>query len=111
MAAASARPTALVRLALEDPRDLGPPFVKARLLFRQRQIAVGDVVDLAAEGVDREHRIATLRRQQPHRPVERGAGILDDAADFGRGVGFRRGVGVRRHRTRPFHIPSSMHAA
>ncbi len=49
------------------------PQLQAALLFIQLSGFVGDVVDLAAERINSEHRLPLLSRQQPHRPVERGA--------------------------------------
>ena len=69
---------------------LGRPANRASISRRQpascvelggdRRVAVGDVVDLAAEGIDRVHRVALGRRQQAHAPVERRAGADDHGA-------------------------------
>ena len=46
---------------------------RARRFFAlPRGVVIGDVVDLAAERIDRVHAVAPVLRQQPHRPVERG---------------------------------------
>src|SRR5207253_9634579 len=51
------------------------------LRLRRRGEIVGDVVDLAAEGIDRIHAVAPVARQQPHRPIERGPGRFDPLAN------------------------------
>ncbi len=50
--------------------DLCAPFFQARPFLRDGQLAVGDIVDLPAEGVEREHRLPPRGRQQAHRPIE-----------------------------------------
>ena len=69
--------------------DLAPPSVQRRQLGFGRVGAVGDVVDLAAKGVDREHGLAPRLGQKAHRPIERGLGRRDLGVD-------RRLGGMRR---------------
>ncbi len=59
------------RMAGEERGHFRAPLRERRELRLGRVVAVGDVVDDAAKGIDREHRIAPRRRQQPHRPIER----------------------------------------
>ena len=61
------------RLAAIDAGDLSAPDVQPVPLFLNRGGTVGDIVRLAAERIDRIHRIAPSGRHQPHRPVERRA--------------------------------------
>jgi hypothetical protein len=57
-------------LAAEQPGDLLAPGGEAVSLLRRRGRIVGDIVDLAAEGVDGVHRLALGARQHAHGPVE-----------------------------------------
>ena len=50
--------------------DIAPPLIQRLEAFRARTIGVGDVIDLTAETVDIEHRIALFARQDTHRRVE-----------------------------------------
>ena len=61
--------------------DLPTPPGESRKLVFDRPVAVGDVVDLAAERIDRIHAVTAIPRQQPHRPIERGPGSLDTVPD------------------------------
>src|SRR6516165_469366 len=61
--------------------DLLSPDGKSRELLGSRLLAVGNVVDFAAERVDCIHRIAAVSRQQAHSPVERSPGGLDSMPD------------------------------
>ncbi len=65
-------------------------------------VFVHDVIDDAAERVDRIHRVPAIRRQHAHAAVERGAGGADDRLD-------RVEVGLRRvergHAERPLPHP------
>ena len=60
------------RLAGIDRVDVLAPLLQVGALALGRQTGVGDVVDLAAEVVDQEHRVALLGGQDAHRRVERG---------------------------------------
>src|SRR5438477_1902782 len=51
--------------------DLLAPGGEGCELVLDRALAVCDVVDLAAERVDRIHPVSTVVRQQTHRPIER----------------------------------------
>ena len=54
--------------------DVGAPAVERGAARRARPAVVGDVVDGAAEGVDRVHRLALGARQDAHGEIERAAG-------------------------------------
>src|ERR1700730_16057587 len=61
--------------------DLLAPYGESGELVLHRPVVIGDVVDLAAEGINRIHPVATILRQQPHGPVERATGRLDPMPD------------------------------
>ena len=76
--------------------DFVPPAGQFALFHVERIGVVGNVVDDAAEGVDREHGVPLLPRQEPHGPIEgraRGAhdrfDMFAGAADFGFGKGHK----------------------
>ena len=58
------------RRSIVNAVDLRSPCGKLRQFPVGRVVSIGDVVDLTAEGVDREHRLAPGRWQHPHRPIE-----------------------------------------
>ena len=58
------------RLPVEERRDLAAPPLELRLGHRRVADLVHDVVDFAAEGVDRGDRAAPLGRQEQERVVE-----------------------------------------
>src|SRR5262249_13572763 len=60
------------RLSSVERGDLFAPVRECGELVLYRTVSVGDVVDLTAERVDRVHSVASILRQEPHRPVERG---------------------------------------
>ena len=64
--------------------EIAPPFGERGEAFLARADAVvGDVVDHAAEGIDREHRLAFGARHQPHGGIERASlGLLLDGQNF-----------------------------
>ena len=61
------------RTALIQCVDIVTPLLKCCQPFRPRTVGIRDVVDLTAETVDLEHRLALLARQNPHRRVKRTA--------------------------------------
>ena len=61
------------RGAVEAVDVVAPALQRGKALVA-RSVAVGDVVDGAAEGVDRVHRLAPRARQDAHGEVERAAG-------------------------------------
>ena len=61
-------------LALEQAVDVGAPLVERGAARLARAGRVGDVVDRAAEGVDRIHRLAARTRQDAHAEIEGAAG-------------------------------------
>src|SRR5216683_2782534 len=61
--------------------DLRVPGGECRLLVLGRASIVGDVVELAAEGIDRVHPVAAVFWQEPHRPIERAARRRDPLAN------------------------------
>ena len=70
--------------------DIVAPLLQRGQPLGPRAVGIGDVVDLAAEAVDLEHRLALLARQNAHRRVERTAGRSRPVI----GVGCRR---LKRH--------------
>jgi hypothetical protein len=77
-------------MALIQCVDVLPPAMQGGEPFVARSVGVGDVVDLAAEAVDLQHRLALRARQDPHGRVERAAGR-------GRFVIGSLGSGFERH--------------
>ena len=85
----SKRCTAATRTRVTGPSDWPRyrPATRSRQAVSSRQLGgegavlVGDVVDHAAEGVDRVHRVAAIRRQHAHAAIERGAGGAHDRLD------------------------------
>src|SRR5262249_14366594 len=53
--------------------DVVAPLLKRGETLVTRPVRVSDIVDLAAEAVDLEHRLALRRRQDAHRRIERPA--------------------------------------
>ncbi len=100
-----------------DPRA---PGVEPRQPVGERTSLVGDVVDCAAEGIDRIHGGAPVRRQHAHAAIERRAGGAHQPLDLGevRAVGAKRRHGSRVHRrkARPASrlrsdiVPAQLHA-
>ena len=82
----ASRPAAVERI------EVLAPFGQRCGAGRARPRAVvGDIVDQAAEDVDREHRLALDLRHEAHGGVERAAGnACPVLADIGRGGGHRR---------------------
>ena len=70
------------------------PLLETGALLLERAAFVGDVVHLAAEGVDRVHGVAPLGRQQAHRRIERRAAGLDLGGDVGLQAGLKPLIGV-----------------
>src|SRR6185437_10828939 len=62
------------RMALIERVDVVAPLLDRRQPFRPRPGGISDIVNLPAEIVDLEHRVALLARQDPHRCVEGAAG-------------------------------------
>ena len=62
------------RMALIQRVDIVAPLLQRRQPRVARAIGIRDIVDLPAEAVDLEHRLALLARQNAHRRVERTAG-------------------------------------
>ena len=77
----------LARPAGVQAVDFLAPFLKPQALVFGVAGFVGDVVDLAAERVDGVHGPALFRRQQAHRPVERGSRAANQPFDM---LGHRR---------------------
>src|SRR6185437_11392700 len=73
------------RIAPIERVDVVAPLLERSQPLRPWSVGIGDVVHLAAEAVDLEHRLALVRRQDAHRRVERATGR------GGRVTGFRRG--------------------
>src|SRR5712671_1968461 len=61
--------------------DFLAPYGESGELVLHRPVVIDDVVDLAAEGINRIHPVAAILRQQPHGPVKRGTGRLDPMPD------------------------------
>ena len=80
-AATRTRVTGSVRLAAVEAGDALPPGGQFGQLGGEGALLVGDVVDHAAEGVDRVHGVAPVRRQHAHAAIERGAGGAHDRLD------------------------------
>src|SRR5262249_5295736 len=59
------------RPAVVEPLDFLAPRRKLAALSLERKVLVGDVVDIAAKGIDREDPIALHLGQKAHRPEER----------------------------------------
>src|SRR6185437_9542044 len=72
-------------------------------------VAVDDIVDGAAEGIDREHRLAPRLGQEAHRPIERrmrgGDLRLDVGALFARRL--HEHAHARPPRTKPISVASA----
>src|SRR5882724_1435448 len=94
----------VARMSSKEPVDLLAPGGEGCKLVLDRALAVGDVVDLAAERVDRIHPVSAMVWQETHRPVERRPSRLDPTpnglehrrvAEFA-GDGAERGI-VHRH--------------
>ena len=65
------------RATLIEAGDIGAPCLERFVAVCACTLSiVGDVVHRAAEGIDREHRIALGLRQYPHRGIKRAAGSL-----------------------------------
>src|SRR5712671_4659372 len=102
----------MARTPVIERLDLLAPPGQSRELVFDRPHAIGDVVDLTAERIDRVHAVTAIPRQQPHRPVERGPGSLDPVPDgFAQrvftqliGSGIERGVA---HRRKPRETPTA----
>ena len=47
-------------------------------------VFVGDIIDLSAERIYREHSLALFERQETHRPIERRSGFSNYVLDVGR---------------------------
>src|SRR5581483_3128132 len=62
------------RLPAIERVDVVAPLLQRREPLAARPVGIGDVVDLATEAVDLEHRLALLGGQDAHRGVERAAG-------------------------------------
>ncbi len=62
--------------------DVGAPALERGGAFGARHVAVGNVVDSAAEGVDLIHRVALRGRQDAHREIKRAAGRGGSGVDF-----------------------------
>ena len=62
------------RMALIQRVDIVAPLLQRGQPLGPRAVGIGDVVDLPAEAVDLEHRLALRARQDAHRRVERTAG-------------------------------------
>src|SRR5690349_17983580 len=93
-----ARPTGIERINLLAPaRECGE-------LVLHRPLVIGDVVDLAAKGINRVHSVPAFLRQEAHRPVERSLRSLRPLPDrFAQrvsvclvGDGVERGIAHRR---------------
>src|SRR5262249_4772255 len=59
------------RLARVERIDIGAPALELLPAFGARSPRIRDVVDLAAKGIDFEHRLALRARQYAHRVIER----------------------------------------
>src|SRR5207302_7220864 len=68
-------------LSVEEVVDFSAPCGQSRELLFDRPVSIGDVVDLPAERIDGVHAVTTIPRQQTHRPIERGASLLDPMPD------------------------------
>ena len=73
------------RMALIERVDVVAPLLKRGEPLVARAVGIGDVVDLAAEAVDLEHRLALVVRQDAHRRIERAAGCGRAVIGAGRG--------------------------
>ena len=63
------------------PAMRSPPGGQPRQAVGQRRLIVGNVIDQAAERIDRVHRVPAVRRQHPHAAIERRAGGAHDRLD------------------------------
>ena len=61
-------------MALIQRVDVVAPLLERGQPLGPRAVGIGDVVDLPAETVDLEHRLALVARQDAHRRIERTAG-------------------------------------
>src|ERR1700724_2408179 len=95
----------VARMAIVERLDLLMPRGQSCELVFDRPLAIGDVVDLTAERVDRVHAVTAVPRQQPHRPVERGPGSLDPMPDVFAQRLFTQVVGGGERRVAPPRKP------